>query len=53
MSKRSFGQIMRANCEIQPDANAMEFEGQWYSWAFLAETIDGLLEAADRWFHED
>jgi len=42
MSDRSFGKIMRGNCEIDPQARAMEFEGQWYDWAFLAETIDGV-----------
>ncbi|MGI9293179.1 MAG: class I adenylate-forming enzyme family protein [Pseudomonadales bacterium] len=42
MSDRSFGQIMRGNCEIDPQARAMEFAGQWYDWAFLAETIDGV-----------
>ncbi len=44
MSDRSFGQIMRGNCEIDPQARAMEFSGQWYDWAFLAETIDGLAD---------
>jgi acyl-CoA synthetase (AMP-forming)/AMP-acid ligase II len=42
MSELSFGQIMRRNCEIDAQAGAMEFEGQWYDWAFLAETIDGV-----------
>ena len=42
MSDLSFGQIMRRNCEIDAQAGAMEFEGQWYDWAFLAETIDGM-----------
>ena len=40
MSDRSFGQIMRGNCEIEPQGRCMEFDGQWYDWAFLAETID-------------
>ena len=44
MSDRSFGQIMRGNCEIDPQARAMEFSGQWYDWAFLAETIDGMAD---------
>ena len=44
MSDRSFGQIMRGNCEIDPQARAMEFAGQWYDWAFLAETIDGCAD---------
>ena len=42
MSELSFGQIMRRNCEIDAQAGAMEFEGQWYDWTFLAETIDGV-----------
>ncbi|MEM1402121.1 MAG: fatty acid--CoA ligase family protein [Pseudomonadota bacterium] len=40
MSERTFGQIMRGNCEIDPQGRAMELEGQWYDWDFLAETID-------------
>ena len=42
MSELSFGQIMRRNCEIDAQAGVMEFQGQWYDWAFLAETIDGV-----------
>ena len=42
MSEKTFGQIMRDNCEIDPQARAMEFAGQWYDWAFLAETIDSV-----------
>ena len=44
MSELSFGQIMRRNCEIDDQAGVMEFQGQWYDWAFLAETIDGLAD---------
>ncbi len=44
MSELSFGQIMRGNCEIDAQAGAMEFQGQWYDWAFLAETIDDLAD---------
>ncbi len=44
MSELSFGQIMRRNCEIDHQAGVMEFQGQWYDWAFLAETIDGLAD---------
>ena len=44
MSELSFGQIMRRNCEIDAQAGVMEFQGQWYDWAFLAETIDGLAD---------
>lgn len=47
MSERSIDQIMRANCEIRPQANAMEFEGQWYDWGFLGETIEELAAALD------
>lgn len=42
MSELSFGQIMRRNCEIDAQAGVIEFQGQWYDWAFLAETIDGV-----------
>ena len=44
MTERSFGQIMRSNCDIDAQANAMEFGGRWYDWAFVAETIDGVGE---------
>jgi len=44
MTERSFGQIMRSNCDIDPQANAMEFAGHWHDWAFVAETIDGVAE---------
>ena len=44
MTERSFGQIMRSNCDIDPRANAMEFAGHWHDWAFVAETIDGVAE---------
>ena len=36
MSELSFGQIMRRNCKIDAQAGVMEFQGQWYDWAFLA-----------------
>ena len=44
MTERSFGQIMRSNCDIDAQANAIEFGGRWYDWAFVAETIDGVGE---------
>jgi long-chain acyl-CoA synthetase len=42
MSERNVGQIMRANCEISPEAKAIEFDGVWYDWAFVSETIESI-----------
>ena len=39
---------MRASCAISPQSNAIELDGQWYDWAFVAETvekIEGILDA--------
>ena len=39
---------MKANCSIDPGANAIELDEKWYHWSFIAETIDQLCELLDR-----
>ena len=48
LDQNDIGRIMRASCAISPQSNAIELDGQWYDWAFVAETvekIEGILDA--------
>ena len=48
LDKNDLGRIMRDSCAISPQSNAIELDGHWYDWAFIAETIEkieGILDA--------
>jgi len=44
MSNNDLGTIMRDSCAIAPHANAIELDGRWFDWAFIAQTIE-LIES--------
>lgn len=47
MSENDLAKIMRASCAISPQSRAIELDGQWYDWAFVAETVEQIEKLLD------